>query len=497
VLALLIVSASSAPQVTEIREPAVAGSFYPSDSTRLGRLVQSQLQAAGEATMIDGEIVALIVPHAGLVYSGPIAAFGYQLLTNRRVKTAVLCGPSHRYGFRGISVYGPGIAWKTPLGRVRCHDPLCERVLANHAGANVIPQAHRQEHSLEVQLPFLQSVLDDFRIVPIVMGRQDAATIDLMTRALDEIPADSETILIAATDWQHYHPASTGWKMDSLGIACLEQLDPNRLEHYLTTGRVEACGGGPTVAVLRAAMARGANRVKILKYGDSGDITGDKSSVVSYVAAVIYRSHDHEGPTPRSKSNLAPDDVNTDTPYQLSDDEKRRLLQIARESIEVYLSEQRVPGFEAGGLLQANGAAFVTLTKNHNLRGCIGYTQAFQPLHQTVAECAVKAAVADRRFPPVTAQELPGLEIEVSVLTPLTPVAALEEIEVGRDGLVIRMAGRSGLLLPQVATEYGWNRTQFLEQTCRKAGLPLQAYRSPEAEILRFQALVFGEAQFL
>jgi len=465
-----------------VRQPAVAGLFYPADRPSLQQMVSSHLKAASLQPQIDGQIIALIVPHAGLIYSGPVAAYSYDLLQNSHINKIILCGPSHRYGFEGISVYEPDVKWRTPLGDVPCNDSLCHYLL-KFKGIDVIPEAQLMEHSLEVQLPYLQTVLKAFTIVPVTMGRQDNQTVSLLAEALAGIPFDDSTVMISATDWQHYRSAAEGHVLDSAGMECIKALDANRLQKYLAEGKTEACGGGPTAAVIRAAVAKGANRVKILKYGDSGDITGKKDSVVGYVAAVLYRSND-------TKKN------NVDGKTTLSDPDKKELLQIARRTIEAYFKHGTVPKLSTPSeYLNKPGAAFVTLTNQGQLRGCIGYTAAIEPLFQTVADCAVQAATADPRFRvnPITADELPDIHIEISVLTPLQKVQSLNEIQVGRDGLMIFKGSYRGLLLPQVATEYGWNREEFLQQTCRKAGLPADAYKSADAELYRFQAIVFDE----
>lgn len=466
-----------------VREPIVAGTFYPNQRDELAATVNHHLSNVSNLPSIDGQIIAIIVPHAGLVYSGQIAAFAYKLIEDNPIKNVVLCGPSHHYALQGLSIYGPGIKWKTPLGTVSCNDSLCQKLLDFDKGINVNKKAHLKEHCLEVQLPYLQTVLSDFEIVPIIIGQQNHTAISMLADVLSAQKFDSSTIMVASTDWQHYHPAKVGWPMDSLGIDCVVNLDADRLESYLKNGEVEMCGGGPTVAIMRAAIKMGANSVKILRYGDSGDITGDKSSVVSYVAAVIYKAND--------EVSEAGNDSHSST--NLSQDDRKQLLDIARLSIESYLKDKTIPDFEVSGLIAQPGAAFVTLEKNGQLRGCIGHTVAVEPLYKTVSVCAVQAAVADRRFPPVQAGELPNLHIEISWLTPLERIESLDEIQVGRDGLMITLGNKRGLLLPQVATEYGWNRTQFLENTCHKAGLPSDAYKAPEVVIEKFQAVIFGE----
>ena len=474
------------------RYPAVAGTFYPADKTQLQMTVRSHLDNIRDLPEIDGQIIALIVPHAGLVYSGWIAAYGYKLLENTGINRVVLCGPSHQYWFEGVSVYGPDMVWETPLGDIPCDDELCRNLLAFSKKINVVPEAHLKEHCLEVQLPYLQTVLKDLKIVPAIIGQQNPGSIRLLSDALAALPFDEHTVMVASTDWQHYRPADEGRRFDSVGIACLEDLDPDRLEKALEKGEVEMCGGGSTVAVVRAALAHGADRVKILRYGDSGDISGDKNRVVSYVAAVLYKA-DGEQSEINSDTNKDDEMEKELKKYELSDEDKATLLKIARHAIEGYLTTGQVPPFEVAENLRLPGAAFVTLEKDEQLRGCIGHVMAVEPLYKTVANCAVQAAVSDPRFPPVKKDELEDIHIEISVLTPQQKVSALDEIKVGRDGLMISRGRYRGLLLPQVATDYSWNRTEFLEHTCRKAGLPSDAYKSPEAEIFKFQALIFGE----
>jgi AmmeMemoRadiSam system protein B/AmmeMemoRadiSam system protein A len=472
----------------------VAGAFYPADSAQLSAVVQGHLDNVFDLPEIDGRLMALVVPHAGLVYSGQIAAYSYKLLENSSINRVILCGPSHRYPFPGLSVYGPYITWQTPLGNIRCNNELCDKLVSFNNNIEIIRQAHQQEHCLEVQLPYLQTVLDSFEIVPIAMGYRNPATIKLLSDALLSLDIGENTVMIASSDWQHYRPASEGWSYDSLGLSCFEDMDPDRLEKYLAEGKVEMCGGGPAVSILRTAMAMGADKVKILKYGDSGDAAGDKSSVVGYAAIAIYRS-DNAGNSqkPKEDKDMSKADKKLPDKFELIDSEKEELLKIARESIESYLKSGQIPEFRVSDNLEKFGAAFVTLEKQGNLRGCIGYTSAVEPLYQTVSSCAVQAAVNDRRFRPVTYDEMDDIHIEISVLSPMQLVESFDEIEIGRDGLMIFKGPNRGLLLPQVAADYNWDRIQFLEQTCRKAGLPAAAYKAPDAVIYKFQAVIFGE----
>jgi len=479
------------------REPVVAGMFYPSDSAELSQIIESHLSNVVDIPEIDGRIVAVIVPHAGLVYSGQIAAYSYKLLENSGIENVILCGPSHRYPFRGLSVYGPEIIWKSPLGNIACNDDLCNKLIDFHPNIKSIADAHRQEHCLEVQLPYLQKTLSDFSIVPIIMGQQDRMTVELLADALVSIKPDSKTVIVSSTDWQHYRPSSSGWPMDSLGVECLKSLDAERLQRYLSEGKVEACGGGSSVSVIKAAVALGANKVKILKYGDSGDLTGDKSKVVGYVAAVLYDDNPIQKIMKTEPKSIEPADFQTEEELPkmlgLTDSEKAELLRIARKSIVAYLETGDIPDFNVSDNLRKYGASFVTLEKQGQLRGCIGHTSATEPLYKTVSICAVQAAVSDRRFRPVTRSELDNLHIEISVLSPMQQVQDFDEIIPGQDGLMIFKGAARGLLLPQVASDYGWQTVEFLEQTCRKAGLKKDDYLAPSAIVYKFQALVFGE----
>ena len=470
--------------------------FYPADPGQLRQMVDQHLSDVQDLPEIDGQLIALIVPHAGLIYSGPIAAYSYKLLENSGIDKVILCGPSHQYGFDGLSVYAPDGIWKMPFGDVKVNREITSKLLSFSNKIKFIPEAHDREHCLEVQLPYLQTVLDEFTIVPIIMGSQSKGNIRLMADALKSIDLDAETILISSSDWQHYKPASEGWKYDSTGLACFEQLDPVRLERHLADGSVEMCGGGPAAAVMKAAIAKGANKAKILKYGDSGDISGDNSSVVGYAAIAIYKA-DENKPADAEKKDVGHqntlEDKELPSQFELTDEEKQILLKVARKTLESYLVDGSMPDFDVTDNLRKFGAAFVTLEKRGKLRGCIGHTTAVEPLYKTVSTCAVQAAVSDSRFPPVNRAELDELHIEISVLSPMQKVESLDEIKVGRDGLMIFKGRNRGLLLPQVATDYAWDRTTFLEQTCRKAGLPAEAYRSPETVIYKFQAVIFSE----
>ena len=272
--------------------------------------------------------------------------------------------------------------------------------------------------------------------------------------------------------------------MDEEGIATVTMLNPAKLLYKLRHKKTEACGGGPVATVLMTALKLGTDWARVLRYGDSGDVSGDISAVVGYASIAIGTTKEMDVP------------LNVEKPQsELSTKERRRLLEIARSSIEGFLRHGEEPSFDVSERkLTELGAAFVTLEKNGRLRGCIGYTTPERPLYQTVSECAIMAATQDRRFPRLTQDELQEIQIEISVLSPFKKVDSIDEIVVGLHGLYLKKGERRGLLLPQVATDWKWNRREFLENVCRKSGLPIDGWKE-DAEIYVFSAEIFREGE--
>ena len=267
-----------------IRKAAVAGSWYPGTPDVLGAEVERHL---GRAEMeCAGEINAIIAPHAGLHYSGPVAAFSYKLLAGRQYDVAVLVGPSHYVGFSGVAIYRRG-AFETPFGRVAVAEPCATAIATAASSVQDHPSAHVREHSLEMQLPFLQRVLPETPIVPLLMGYQTRETIRNLSKGLVTALTGRKALLVASTDLSHYHDAVTAARLDGEVIKHVGAFDAEGLMSALERFPHHACGGGPTVAVMRAARALGAREARILKYADSGDVSGDKDAVVGYLAAAF------------------------------------------------------------------------------------------------------------------------------------------------------------------------------------------------------------------
>jgi AmmeMemoRadiSam system protein B len=276
-------------KMTILRRAAVAGSWYPASAPALEAAVDAYLARVGpQGVDVDGDVVALVAPHAGLMYSGPVAAHAYNLLTSRQCEVAILVGPSHFVGFDGVAVCAAG-AFETPFGAAEIDADIVAALLRHSSVIKVDTGPHVREHSLEMQLPFLRRVSPATKIVPLLMGYQTAATADALAIGIAEAVRGKPALLVASTDLSHYHDAKTARRLDSVVIDCVARLEPDDLQRALDRQPDHACGGGPTVAVMKAAKALGATTARILDYADSGDVSGDKSSVVGYLAAALCR----------------------------------------------------------------------------------------------------------------------------------------------------------------------------------------------------------------
>jgi AmmeMemoRadiSam system protein B/AmmeMemoRadiSam system protein A len=492
VLALLMVCAfslytkrSTSSKQEDARPPAVAGSFYPADPAELGKMLDQFLAQAQAKVPAVPDLVAIVSPHAGYQYSGPVAAYSYALLKGRKPRRVVVIAPSHYEAFDFSSVYN-GSAYSTPLGQVPVDREFINRLVKMHPSIQLsavghTPTAGKLEHALEVQLPFLQRVLGDFKLVPIVMGDQSWENCRALGVALSKLIQGNDTLIVASSDLSHFHTYDDAVRMDHKTLQAIEEWAYLGMSiNFESSPRVwEACGGGPIIAAMIAAERLGANQAQVLKYANSGDSTGDHGRVVGYGAVAL--------------SKVAGRTVKEEAAFDLTQEEKDELLRIAKKSVETAVLEHKVyqcPEPKLSALTNDRGA-FVTLTKHGELRGCIGYLHAAQPLYLAVRDVAMHAALRDRRFLPVSASEVGELEYEISVLSPLRRVMDVNRISVGLHGLLIRKGETQGVLLPQVATDNNWDRLTFVKQTCRKAGLSEDAWRDADTDIFAFTAVVF------
>lgn len=486
-----IVSLAMGCTEAEQRGPTVrpaywADRYYPGDREALRKQVDEFLARASPPE-IAGKPLAIISPHAGYMYSGLVAATGYRCLQGHTYKRVIALGFSHTVSHEGVNVPKELTAYATPLGEVPIDREVCDRLLEKPV-FSARPDVDRGEKSVEVQLPFLQRVLKDFRLVPLLVGRM--ADRDYAEAARAILPLiDDDTLLVASSDFTHFGPnflyqpfkddlPNKLGELAKQAAAPLVRCDYDGFVEHLAKTRDTICGRGPITLLLRILSMQGGARGLRAAYDTSGRMTGDWTSSVTYQSFVFTRR-----------------------PGTLGKQERAALLGIARRAVAAFLKTRQPVEVDAEKLpaaLRKDGACFVTLENRDRLRGCIGNMVADGPLYQSVIRNAVSAC-QDSRFVdnPVTAEELDQLHIEISCLTPksMKRVASPAEIIVGRHGVVIGLGRRRGLLLPQIAYRRGWTRAEFLAQTCRKAGLPLDAWKRPEAEIYSFEAEVFGEPE--
>ncbi|MBM4318467.1 MAG: AmmeMemoRadiSam system protein B [Deltaproteobacteria bacterium] len=482
--------------------PLVAGTFYPGEPRELGESVDRYLAEAdglpqSRSLTLPEPLLGMMLPHAGYRYSGLAAAVGYRLLRGRQVGLVVLLAPSHRVRAPHAATLDRQ-AYATPLGEVAIARDLARQLISGSSVVRGDMRLFAEEHSLEVQLPFLQRVLPGVPVLPLVLGSAEPGLCTELARALHRLLGQrTDVLVLASSDMSHYLPYAQGNEIDRQTLELVLGLDPAALQQALASDRAQLCGGAPVVTLIELLALRGGGQAKLLFHNNSGDTAGDKERVVGYgvvafggggapAAATAAATGSGGGAVLPTAAAAAGEES-----YGLSSEEKGLLLQLARSTVESYVTRRQLPPFSApSGRLSRPGAAFVTLKKHGELRGCIGHTEPHMALWKCVQSVAVSAATEDPRFPAVTPDELAELHYEVSVLTPLQPLPDPLHVRVGTDGLVVSWRGRRGLLLPQVPGELGWSKEEFLAHTCRKAGLPLDCWQLG-ASFQKFQALVF------
>ncbi|MDD5644483.1 MAG: AmmeMemoRadiSam system protein B [bacterium] len=478
-----------------IRKPAVSGMFYESNPGKLEKEVRRYLDEA-DVTPVQGNIIALISPHAGYMYSGRTAACGYSILKDKDIRRVFILAPSHCIGFRGASIPDVDV-YETPLGKVVLDKKTCADLLKRKHFTS-IAQAHSREHSLEVQIPFLQVVLKrDFLLVPIVIGQIQDEDYPQIAGALNEFLKDGDLVVISS-DFIHqgprfgYMPAKKNIrenieKIDMKAIDLILKKDgPSFIEYVDSTGAT-ICGKCP-IGILLYMLPDDAEGF-LLKYCTSGDVTGDERETVSYASIAFVSGKGFAGEDEDSALSEKKDFLNRE--------EKKILLDLAKKTIEECVKGRKISGTEdygkVSGRLKEKSGVFVTLTKKGRLRGCIGYIEPVEPLYKAVMNMAVNASTRDFRFNPVTEDELNDIEIEISVLTPPEKVSGPGEFAPGEHGIIIKKGPNQAVFLPQVAPEQGWDRETTLNHLCVKAGLPAGEWKKSGMEFYVFEAVVFSE----
>lgn len=472
---LILVCLNAICFAKEIKKPNVSGTFYPASKLELISMIDGFLEKA-HPQLIEGKIKVLVCPHAGYVYCAQTAAYAYKLLAYEKFDTVIIIAPSHYMHFDGFSVYPEG-AFQTPLGEIEIDTDLAKSIISKNEKISFYAEAYDKEHSVEVQLPFLQRMLPCAKIVPIICGNLNYEDCNILADAVAaSIRENKKVLIIASTDLSHYHSYLEGSGLDKMAVKAVEKDDPQTIFKEAIAGKIEMCGLEAVVTAKLIAEKMGAEGIKLLRYANSGDVTMDKNRVVGYAAMAFYKSDEKKGEE-----------------AMLNENQRKKLLEIARESIRFYAENKTYMTCEVfDDVLKKKKGAFVTLTINGQLRGCIGHITADAELYKTILTMAVEAAYGDPRFNSLTQGELDKIKIEISVLSELKKIDQLDEIEVGTHGLLIRKGFNSGLLLPQVAEDYGWGRQEFLENVCYKAGLKKDAYKE-KADIYIFSAEVFGE----
>ena len=502
-------SAAGGAESSAVHPCAGAGRWFPADPGELRQAVEGYLKSA-TVPAIEGRVEAVVVPHAGYEYSGATAAFSYRLLQGRPIKRVIVLAPSHSTRLQGGSVLDVE-AYETPLGRIPVDRPVVEALLKDK-NFQTIASAHRTEHSDENQLPFLQCVLGEFKMVSIIVGGMDPSDPEAANRLAGSMATaikpflDEQTVLVVSSDFTHYGAAYGYEPFHTQAAEHLKELDGEAAYHLLTRdgagflsflerSGATICGSAPLTLMLKllSPQARGV----FLSNGCSSTPQTSRDMAVDYFA-LGFVEHKEGTKLPEAPPWIAPASARA----QLTEAEQKTLLTLARDSIAGRLGgvELFMSSYEITPRLMAAQGAFVTLREGGDLRGCIGNVVADRPLYQIIIDMARQAAFGDPRFAQLSKDELTKIHIEISALLtpegkvaddPLQKLASPDQIRLGTDGLTIRRAGRGGLLLPQVPGEFGWTRDQFLTNLCGKAGLPPDAWH--EAEIKRFSAQIFAE----
>lgn len=483
---------------------SLAGRWYAFDAKALTEQFDGFFQKAGDRP-IDN-VIALILPHAGYRWSGQTAAFGLKT-TNKKYKRIVVIGPSHSAHMEEMLSVPRVTHYETPLGQISLDVEFIDKLLQFPMFQN-LPQAHMFEHSVQIELPLLQHHFQNFKFVPIVAGNCSLETISKTGSILKSL-VDNETLMIASSDFVHYGQTHRYVPFTENIPERIRELDMGAYEHI---GRLDSkgfleykrktgatiCGYIP-IAILLSALSEG-SKAELIKYATSGELTDDFTNSVSYLSIAFSGEWgDYPEVKPRERAT------------QLTDEDKKQLLDLARKTILYALQKRRVPeaselGVTISDVMKKPRAAFVTLKKRavlrrdgnlqpetiHQLRGCIGDIFPQRPLYKSVIINAINAAFRDGRFPPVTRAECDEITIEISALTAPKPIASPYQIRIGIDGVVLRKNGQSAVYLPQVAPEQGWDLNQTLTNLSLKAKLPGDAWKEG-ARFLVFQAVVFGE----
>jgi len=477
-----------------IRKPAFAGQFYSDNPAILKKQIESFLKNA-VPQKVDSA-VAIIVPHAGYIYSGQIDVDAYNQVKQNKYDLIVILGTNHTTaGLTGISLYPKG-GFSTPVGVAQIDDNAAEKLLKADKDVIANTSVFDKEHSVEIQVPFIKYFFPDAKILPLIVAEPNIEMCKKFAKALVSSTENKKVLVVASSDLSHYPKFDDAIKTDNNTLKTIAGLNTDKIvkvmEDQLDQNTPQlltcACGEAPILAAVSFANEVEADRVSIISYNNSGyNPIGTVDKVVGYGAVVISKG--------KSFSQQDVDSTVINNSYVLTESDKVSLLKYARETLKQYFETQTVPlPRNMNTMLKIKRGAFVTLNKNKQLRGCIGHMSQDTPLSTNVGAMTLQAAFNDTRFSPLTKEELPQLEIEISVLTPFTKIKSADEIKLGIDGVIVKKGNKQAVFLPQVATETGWDKETFLDQLCYKAGLNAGAWK--DADLFTFRADVFSESEF-
>ncbi len=468
------------------RPAMFAGSFYPKEPAVLQNLINEYLKS--EESVIEDDVAGVIAPHAGYVYSGATAGKAYRHLVGKSLDAIIIIAPSHQKYFKGASVFN-GDAYVTPLGVCKCDKELCSEIASVNSDVYLSLDGHNwrdssAEHSLEVQLPFLQTVQPNVPIVPIIMGTQNSGAINSLMQAVVKAvkKLNRKVCIVASSDLSHYHSMKEAKIIDKQVYDAFSSFDYFRFSLLHQSKNIEACGAGPIIVTMMACEQLGANKSFPVEYKTSGDTEAGKyhsDRVVGYFSSILAINKNE----PESTLPI------------MTEDEKSLLLKVTENSVKKKIMGNKFSDtfdIKIPEVFTKKFTGFVTLTKKGELRACMGHTIPMENMYNEITYMAQVAATSDYRFGAVTQDELSDIKYEISILSRFKRVLDFNEIKVSRDGLYIKMGSQTGLLLPQVASERKWDTKTFLEQTCNKAGLPKNSYLNDTAEIYKFEALIIN-----
>ncbi|OGF63858.1 MAG: hypothetical protein A2Y62_18910 [Candidatus Fischerbacteria bacterium RBG_13_37_8] len=482
----------------KIRQPLLAGSWYEGSQEALNKQLDTFFTRAADNVKetFDEPPLALIVPHAGYIYSGLGAASGYRLLIKHKFERIIILAFSHSSNHSSIAV-SDFDAYKTPLGDVPVDTALAKELLKQKEIFETIPSIDQREHSMEIQLPFIKKTAPEAKVLGLYVGTLSDKQFSKAADFLKQY-ATPKTLFVVSSDFTHYgenygyvpFPYNDNTKqylatLDRGAINEILEYNYKGFLQYLKETGATICGRNPITLLSYILQTLNNKNIKGIQanYYTSGDITGDFSNSVSYATLAFYIS------SKGNKPNFP----------QLTEENKKFLLKLARDSIAYYFTHKSLMSIDdkktpLSPALKIVRGAFVTLKINKQLRGCIGHIEPVQELYKDVIENAVNAAFSDPRFQPLTEAELPKVDIDISALTPFTKINNLDEILVGKHGIIIKKGFHQAVFLPQVPVEQGWNKTQYLENLCYKAGLKKDDYL--DANLYIFSADVFAEPEF-